>query len=165
VSTLILVRGLPYTGKTSWVERQMTLLTNAPLYFFEPVKYYHKQKPERRSWSAARTYCLERVHGACVQDNNAVVFVADIFTTEQDLAPYFRVHAKYRLLIEMQTDTCVDIDDRARVRIETRWDAPEAMQSLQFTSVQDIMDLSQNIQSPYLSFKSTEELALTEPVL
>ena len=85
---LVLVRGIPGAGKTTFAEKLAWPL-GAPVYsaddyFMKDGKYIFNVA----GLGAAHAQCLERTKGA-MEISLGWIFVANTFTTEKEMKPYF----------------------------------------------------------------------------
>jgi predicted kinase len=90
--SLILVRGIPGSGKTTFAE---TIAIGAPVisaddYFMQHGKYvFDKNKLGR-----AHLFCYNTTEGYMVGGKGRI-FVANTFTTKKEMKPYYELAIKY----------------------------------------------------------------------
>lgn len=158
VATLVLVRGMPYSGKSRWAKHQLELLVkDRPIHLFEPQNYRPWQHIGPDGRKKARMECLRATHEAFAKDRTTVCFVTDIFATECELAAYANVHAKYRLLVEV---SCVPIkkltmrSEKTFVRLNAIWDDVASLTCLdKFYSAHEINAVEQKLDTPHLQYQ------------
>jgi hypothetical protein len=89
-SILYLVRGLPGSGKTSFVKYQLHALVNhyeADMYFVDPLTGEYKFDSGRLH--LAHIWCQEQTHKSL--QGGFDTWVSNTFTTKKELRPYFEI--------------------------------------------------------------------------
>lgn len=87
---LILVRGLPSSGKTTLAWKISNHIVSADDYFEKDGKYIFDAKDLK----AAHDFCKERVE-KYLSIGAGPVCVANTFTTDKEMKPYFELADKY----------------------------------------------------------------------
>lgn len=87
---LFLVRGLPSSGKTKLAHKLCANVVSADDYFYDDEGNYNFNANEL---SQAHSLCREMVYNNLVNGNS--VAVANTFTTEKEMKPYFELADKY----------------------------------------------------------------------
>lgn len=85
---LYLVRGLPGSGKSSFVRKQLHALTNhfeADMYFMKDGEYQFDQS----KLGAAHIWCQTQTRGSL--EDGFDTWVSNTFTTKKELKPYFEI--------------------------------------------------------------------------
>lgn len=94
---LILLRGLPAAGKTTFAQLLGGVHLEADMYFEHPIRGYEFNASLLRD---AHNWCKDASEAALsfAYNNNANVrvVVSNTFTTEQELAPYLLLGDKYQ---------------------------------------------------------------------
>lgn len=154
MSVLVIVRGMPYTGKTKWAQKQIELLTkDHPTYLFEPHQFCAIKIPGRDNPKRPGSVCLSEVYRTFSQSRKAVVFVTDVFMNERSLAPYTSVHCKYKILVETVMSPTRDISDKKYIRLNEGWQAPESMSIIdKFNSTHYVDTIETTLDTPYLCY-------------
>lgn len=99
---LILVRGLPGSGKSTWVKNQLTNLD----FHFEADMWF--EKPEGYRFNAskiqeAHTWCLEQTRQALqYKYSQGKVYVSNTFTTLKELEPYIELVQELKCEVEVK---------------------------------------------------------------
>jgi len=95
MKTLILVRGIPGSGKTSFAHMLGTgPVVSADDYFMQHGIYvFDKQKLGR-----AHQFCQNVVEGYMVGKKSRI-YVANTFTTEKEIKPYYELAKKYGYVV------------------------------------------------------------------
>ena len=92
---LILVRGIPGSGKTTFVKNQLKLDNPLHTFHFEADMYFEKYNPFAKKMeynfdpsklSIAHKICLEKTQSAL--RTGAKVYVSNTFTTIKEMEPY-----------------------------------------------------------------------------
>lgn len=95
MKTLILIRGLPGSGKTSFAEFLLDLPQDATCYAADDWM----EEGDQYSWDRHK---LEECHQACIQacefdmaTSSSVVIVHNTMSTEAEVEPYLKLAEKY----------------------------------------------------------------------
>lgn len=100
MKTLYIVRGLPGSGKTSFVKNLMNLCVNgsASAEHFEADQYFYlkdgKYTFEPSLIGAAHFNCRHNTKNAML-NNVENIFVSNTFTTEKEMKPYFQLATEF----------------------------------------------------------------------
>lgn len=117
LGALVLVRGLPGSGKSTWARAQGNLVYEADQFFTAPRGRYdfdHTLVPEAHKW------CQARVRAALARGET--VFVANTFTQGWEIQPYVDLAAEAG--VPLQVFTCPPVPGRLGVHgiPQAAWD-------------------------------------------
>lgn len=90
---LVLVRGIPGAGKTTFAKSTgMGVVLSADDYFVNPKT--RKYEFDADKLGAAHNYCQAET-AACMHEGWGTIYVANTFTTEKEMKPYYELAKKY----------------------------------------------------------------------
>lgn len=89
---LFLVRGLPSSGKTTLANKLLFVVVSADDYFYDPDGNYNFNPNQLGS---AHRYCKDTVELNMLRDGENTIAVANTFTTNKEMKPYFELADKY----------------------------------------------------------------------
>lgn len=89
---LLLVRGLPSSGKTTLAKKICDIVVSADDYFYDLKGNYNF---DANQLGSAHRYCKESVELNMMRDGENTIAVANTFTTEKEMKPYFDLADKY----------------------------------------------------------------------
>ena len=94
MAEIVLIRGLPGSGKTT-LAKQMASHTHveADMFFEKDGKYQHDPKRVQE----AHAWCLEKVKAALKEGKNVVV--ANTFMKKWEMKPYYQLNHPVRVVI------------------------------------------------------------------
>ena len=88
--TLYLFRGLPGSGKSTAAQDLCNIVFSADDFFYVDGQYSFDPKKIRE----AHAYCLQRTEAA-IQQREQRIGVANTFTQEWEIAPYYQLAQRY----------------------------------------------------------------------
>lgn len=132
MSTLILIRGLPGSGKSTLSKKLKTEYAGRPVYVFEADDYFSKSGSYE--FDASK---LNQAHKECfnntvekLKQEDAVVIVSNTFTTIKELTPYVEL-SKGTIIIEMssQFKSIHDVPEETIAKMQQRFILKEQVTS------------------------------------
>jgi predicted kinase len=91
MKNLILLRGLPGSGKSTFAKSICNQHIEADMYFIDPITGEYKFDPTKLK--QAHEWCKDRTEGWMLQGYNVVV--SNTFTQEWEMEPYLALARKY----------------------------------------------------------------------
>lgn len=89
MNTLILVRGLPGSGKTTFVANMM--VENSVEFSADDFMYADGQEFDPAHLAECHKKCQDAVRTVLAENSNATVFVHNTFTQTWEMEPYFEI--------------------------------------------------------------------------
>ena len=107
---VIILMGLPGSGKSTWAKGQVADVCSADAYFDGPPG----RRFEPRLLPEAHGECMRKFIDLCRHQNKPTLIVDNTNTTLVELAPYLAVAAAYRHFVEIRHFVCsvMEANDR-----------------------------------------------------
>ena len=127
MNTLVLVRGLPGSGKTTFVA---TLMTEDSFEFSaDGFMYADGQEFSPARLAECHRKCQDSVRRVLTENSNATVFVHNTFTQTWEMEPYFEIAGKtdtlvHTIVVENRhgNNSVHDVPDGTMSRMRQRFD-------------------------------------------
>lgn len=127
MNTLILVRGLPGSGKTTFVAALMT--ENSFEFSADGFMYANGQEFDPARLAECHKKCQDAVRAVLSENSNATVFVHNTFTQTWEMEPYFQIAGEtdtlvHTIIVENRhgNNSVHDVPDGTMSRMRQRFD-------------------------------------------
>lgn len=127
MNTLILVRGLPGSGKTTFVAALMT--ENSFEFSADGFMYADGQEFDPARLAECHKKCQDAVRAVLSENSNATVFVHNTFTQTWEMEPYFQIAGEtdtlvHTIIVENRhgNNSVHDVPDGTMSRMRQRFD-------------------------------------------
>ncbi len=127
MNTLILVRGLPGSGKTTFVANMMT--GDSFEFSADYFMYADGQEFDPARLAECHKKCQDAVRAVLSENSNATVFVHNTFTQTWEMEPYFEIAGKtdtlvHTIVVENRhgNNSVHDVPDGTMSRMRQRFD-------------------------------------------
>ncbi len=97
MNTLVLVRGLPGSGKTTFVANMM--VENSVEFSADDFMYADGQEFDPARLAECHKKCQDAVRTVLAENSNATVFVHNTFTQTWEMEPYFQIAGETDTLV------------------------------------------------------------------
>ncbi len=97
MNTLVLVRGLPGSGKTTFVANMM--VENSVEFSADDFMYADGQEFDPARLAECHKKCQNAVRTVLAENSNATVFVHNTFTQTWEMEPYFQIAGETDTLV------------------------------------------------------------------
>ncbi len=127
MNTLILVRGLPGSGKTTFVANMM--VENSVEFSADDFMYADGQEFDPARLAECHKKCQDAVRTVLAENSNATVFVHNTFTQTWEMEPYFQIAGEtdtlvHTIIVENRhgNNSVHDVPDGTMSRMRQRFD-------------------------------------------
>jgi len=127
MNTLVLVRGLPGSGKTTFVANMM--VENSVEFSADDFMYADGQEFDPARLAECHKKCQNAVRTVLSENSNATVFVDNTFTQTWEMEPYFEIAGEtdtlvHTIVVENRhgNNSVHDVPDGTMSRMRQRFD-------------------------------------------
>lgn len=127
MNTLVLVRGLPGSGKTTFVANMM--VENSVEFSADDFMYADGQEFDPARLAECHKKCQDAVRTVLAENSNATVFVHNTFTQTWEMEPYFEIAGEtdtlvHTIVVENRhgNNSVHDVPDGTMSRMRQRFD-------------------------------------------